>query len=190
MPQPWPPAANDLLRQIYELQSKSLTNWTYYAMRLRQVQQIAFWMEVVITAAASGALASALAKVANEGILQWLVLIAAVASIVRPIYAPSKRVEHLSKLVQGYLTNYFGLTRLGFAISQDGSVSEETRRRYETVFDRHIQLAAEDEPTHSKRLLDKAEAKTKEVLPADGFWWPEKPKESGGTDDNVTPISR
>src|SRR4030095_7708073 len=112
----------DLLRQIYELQSKSLTNWNYYALRLRQVQQIAFWMEVIVTAAASGAFASALAKVADERICQWLVFMAAIASIIRPIYAPGKRIEHLSKLVQGYLTNYFALTKLAFAISQDGSV--------------------------------------------------------------------
>lgn len=96
-----------------------------------------------------------------------------------------KKIEHLSRLVQGYSTNYFALGKLSFAISQAGLVNDETRRRYDLIFDRHVQLSADDEPTWNERLLAKAEERTKTVLPESLFWWP---KSSQRSDISLRPI--
>jgi hypothetical protein len=184
MAETWTDANIDLLRHIYELQSKSLTNAYYYGRRLHVMQTIAFWMEVAIAATASGSGLASLASIAS-GVWQTLILIAAAVAIVRPIYAPGKKIEHLSRLVQGYSTNYFALGKLSFAISQAGLVNDETRRRYDLIFDRHVQLSSDDEPTWNERLLAKAEERTKTVLPESLFWWP---KSSQRSDISLRPI--
>lgn len=91
MAETWTDANIDLLRHIYELQSKSLTNAYYYGRRLYVMQTIAFWMEVAIAATASGSGLASLATIASGYIWKTLILIAAAIAIVRPIYAPGKK---------------------------------------------------------------------------------------------------
>src|SRR4051794_38095192 len=103
----WSRADTELLEHIYELQSKSLTNRNYYARRLKRVQSIAFWMEVMLAATASGSgLASLASGMAGKEIWQVILLAIAVIAVIKPIYSPGKKIERLSRLVQGYSTNY------------------------------------------------------------------------------------
>jgi hypothetical protein len=81
----WADTDIDLLRHIYELQSKSLTNADYYGRRLHRTQTIAFWMEIAIAATASGSGLASLATIASGYIWQTLIFIAAAVAIVRPI---------------------------------------------------------------------------------------------------------
>lgn len=141
-------------------------------------------MEATIAATASGSgIASLLVKsegyVGIIGQYAWpiIALIAAISAIVRPIYAPGKKIEAFTRQHQGYLANYFALKKLAFAIRQDAKITDEHRRRYETIFDRHVQLstdakASEDEAAPKDRYRAEAEARTRKELPPDSFWWP------------------
>lgn len=171
----WPDADIALLSEIYDLQCTSRMNTLYYDNRLARVMSISFWMEVVTAASASG---SGLLAVLNDaggwGNVAWqaLALFAALVAVIKPIYAPSKKIELFTRQQQGYHANYFSLKKLAFNIRQEGVVSEEHRRHYSTVFDRHVQLATEDENSPNRKLVLMAQERTARELPPDSFWWP------------------
>jgi hypothetical protein len=177
----WNDADRALLGAIYDLQCTSRMNAIFYENRLARLMTIAFWMEVVTAATASG---SGLLAVLNEAPGGWgnsawqiLALTAALVAIVKPIYAPGKKIEVFTRQQQGYHANFFALKKLAFTLRQAGSVAEEHRRGYDTIFDRHVQLSTEDENAPNPALLKRARDQTANEFPPESFWWPEPPAE-------------
>ncbi len=172
----WSSADIALLKETYELLCTSRMNVLYYEHRLGRVQTYSFWMEVVTAATASGSgLASLTLLATGPGIWIWqaLAVVAAAVAVVRPIYAPGKRIESLTSQLHGYRANFFALRRLVTSIRQDGALTDETHRRYNTLFDRHVQLSAEDEASPDAASLARARKLCDVELPHDQFWWPE-----------------
>lgn len=186
----WSDAQLDLLDNVYQLQCLSRMNAIYYELRLAEVQFLSFWMEISIAATASGSgLASLLSNKsgplgeAAQVVWPLVAILSAIAAIVRPIYSPGKKIETLTRQHQGYAANFFALQKLAFAIRQEGSISNEHRRRFDTFYDRHVQLstdakASEDEAAPKDKHRAKAEARTRLELPAEKFWWPAQNKAS------------
>src|SRR5215472_8676930 len=121
-------------------------NSLYYSERLRYLQQVSLVMEFIIAATASGSGIAALAsQTSSNHIIQYLwkflLLVAALVSIIRPLYAPGKKIETMTRQQHGYTANYFALKKLAHDIRQGGKISDEVRRRFDTIFDRHVQLA-------------------------------------------------
>jgi hypothetical protein len=171
----WTDADLALLESVYELQCTSKMNALYYERRLGALQAHSFWMEVVLAATASGSGLAALTVFESDaGRWAWqgLALAAALVSVVRPIYAPGKRIEAFARQQQGYHANFFNLKKLAFAIRQEGRITAEHRRRFDTFYDRHVQLSTEDEASPKRRLLEEAQCRTAAALPNDRFWWP------------------
>jgi hypothetical protein len=104
---------------------------------------------------------------------QSLALTAALVAIIKPIYAPGKKIEIFTRQQQGYHANFYSLKKLAFAIRQEGLVSEGHRRHYDTVFDRHVQLSTEDENVPDQRLVKIAQDRTSHELPPGSFWFPD-----------------
>ena len=184
----WTDAELDLLDNIYQLQCLSRMNAIYYELRLTKVQFISFWMEVCIATTASGSgvaslLSNSSGLLGGIGAPVWpvIAILSAIAAIVRPIYSPGKKIEALTRQHQGYVANFFALQKLAFAIRQEGSMSSEHRRRFDTCYDRHVQLstdakASDDESAPKDKYRTKAEARTRKELPAEKFWWPPQRK--------------
>ena len=108
----WTDADVGLLSSVYDLQCVSRMNALYYERRLARLQTHSFWMEVVTAATASGSGLAALTLFATDpGRWAWqtLALIAAVVAVVRPIYAPGKKIETFTRQHQGYHANFFAL---------------------------------------------------------------------------------
>ena len=185
MAKPWPDADLAQLAAVYELQCTARMNAIYYEMRLARLMTIAFWMEVVTAATASG---SGLLAVLNEsggwGRTAWqvLALSAALVAIIKPIYAPGKKIEVFTRQQQGYHANYFALKKLGFLIRQAGAVTDDHRKRYDTVYDRHVQLNTEDESSPKESLRREAQDAVKAECPPGSFWWPAAPPRPAITD--------
>jgi hypothetical protein len=171
----WSDADLASLNEIYNLQCTSRMSTHYYEARLGRLQTIAFWMEVTTAATASGSGVLALLDGSDWGKTAWqvLALTAALVAIIKPIYAPGKKIEIFTRQRQGYHTNYFALKKIAFGIRQEGRVSADARRRYDTVFDRHVQLSTEDESTPNQVLLRRAREMTAAELPASAFWFPD-----------------
>jgi hypothetical protein len=188
-PNNWTDADVALLGSVYDLQCVSRMNALYYERRLSRLQNYSFWMEVVTAATASGSGLAALtlfATVPGRWAWQVLALVAAVIAVVRPIYAPGKKIESFTRQHQGYHANFFALKKLAFDMRQASCVTPEHRKRYDTDFDRHVQLSTEDEATPHKRSLEEARQLAERELPPDSFWWPASAlppaKEKKGTD--------
>jgi len=174
----WVDADVALLNGVYTLQCKSRMNAIYYERRLGQLQRHSFWMEIAIALAASGSGVGSLLqnnKLWGPEIWQTLALVAAVVAIIRPIYAPGKKIETFTRQQQGYLANFFNLEKLAFGIRQEGHVTGEHRRRYDTCYDRYVQLSTEDEPAPHQQCLVYAQRRTEQELPPAHFWWPQDP---------------
>lgn len=185
MPTPWTDADRTLLREIYKLQRTAHMNELYYAKRLGQVQRWATLLEIATAITASGSGVAALTiwqGDAGKALWQLLAVVAAVAAVLKVVLAPSKRVELLTRQLQGYRANYFALKKLGFDISQHGAVTDDIRKRHATFYDRHVQLGSEDEQTPDRVLLEAAQDECDTALPASSFWWP-----ADGTEPVFTP---
>ncbi len=182
---PWPDADISLLKEIYELQCTSRMNAIYYGKRLGALQKEAFIMEVITAVTASGSGIGALTlwnQGAGQVAWQGLALAAAVVAIVKPLRAPGKRIEVFTRQQQGYHANYFALKKLGFLIRQAGAVTDDHRKRYDTVYDRHVQLNTEDETTPDEDLRREAQEAVKKECPPASFWWPAAPPRPAITD--------
>jgi hypothetical protein len=166
----WTDADTFFLHHLYDLQIKSMVNYIYYGERLKKMLFVSFWMEVIIASTASG---SGLASLQlPDYVWRTLLAVAAVAAIIRPIYAPGKKIEIFSKQKHGYTTNYFAVKKLAFAISQCEAITAETRQRYGVIMDRHAQLSFDDEPTPRQREMQKAMKDANGNLPPQALWWP------------------
>lgn len=174
-PTSWNDADTALLEQIYELQCLSRMNAIYYELRLSRVQLINTTLDIFIALTASGSgLATLLSSADSPFKHAWtaLAVLAAIAAIIKPIYAPGKMIEAFTRQQHGYLANYFALKKLSFAVRQEGGVTPEHRKRHDTFYDRHVQLSAEDEATPHEKCRQRAREMIDKELPPERFWWP------------------
>jgi hypothetical protein len=181
----WPDADIALLTAVYELQCTSRMNAIYYGHRLAALQKEAFFMEVVTAITASGSGVAALTlwnQGAGQVLWQGLALTAAVVAVVKPLRAPGKRIEVFTRQQQGYHANFFAMRKLAFSIRQAGAVTDDHRKRYDTVYDRHVQLNTEDEIAPDEAVRRAAQQATQAELPAKNFWWPSAPPRPAITD--------
>jgi hypothetical protein len=189
VPSPWPDADIALLKEIYELQCTSRMNAIYYGARLGALQKEAFFMEVVTAITASGSGVATLTVWDQPGwrnLWVGLAVVAAVVAVVKPLRAPGKRIEVFTRQQQGYQANYFALKKLAFLIRQGGGVTDDHRKRFDTIYDRHVQLNTEDESTPDENLRREAQEGVKKELPPTGFWWPSAPPRPAITDARPT----
>ena len=181
----WPDRDIALLQEIYELTCTSRMNAIYYAKRLAALQKESFFMEVTTAVTASGSGVAALTLWEKPGwaaVWQTLAVIAAIVAVVKPLRAPGKRIEIFTRQQQGYHANFFALKKLAFAIRQGGEVSDDHRKAFDTIYDRHVQLNTEDETTPDDKLRGEAQEAVRKELPAGGFWWPTPPRRPAITD--------
>ncbi len=177
-PAAWPDRDVALLQSIYDLTCTSRMNAIYYSKRLGALQKESFLMEVTTAVTASGSGVAALTlwnQGAGQVAWQALALIAAVVAVVKPLRAPGKRIEVFTRQQQGYHANFFALKKLAFAIRQAAQVSDDHRKVYDTIYDRHVQLNTEDEATPDDDLRREAQDAVRKEFPDTSWWWPPAP---------------
>jgi hypothetical protein len=181
----WPDADIALLAAVYELQATSRMNAIYYGKRLVSLQKESFGLEVITAVTASGSGVGALTlwnQGAGQGLWQGLALLAALAAVIKPLRAPGKRIEVFTRQQQGYHANYFAMKKLGFSIRQAGAITDDHRKRFDTVYDRHVQLNTEDETSPDDGLRHQAQEAVRKELPGTELWWPAAPPRPALTD--------
>lgn len=181
----WPDRDTALLQAIYELTCTARMNAIYYSRRLGALQRESFLMEVTTAITASGSGLAALTLWEKPGwaaLWQILAVTAAFGAVIKPLRAPGKRIEVFTRQQQGYHANFFALRKLAFAIRQAGAVSDDHRKAYDTVYDRHVQLSTEDEATPDEELRRQAQEAVRKEFPDGSWWWPPAPPVPAITD--------
>jgi hypothetical protein len=158
-------------------------NAIYYERRLRRLLAWSFWLSVSAATFASGSgLATLLQASAYPGWVHlfWKVgaVVAAVSAIIGPIYAPGKKIEQCTRQQRGYQAEYNSITRLIFFVKTTDQVTDEHRKMYVGILERHAQLEADDEVGQSRSALIKAQLLAEEELPEQHRWWPQQSGES------------
>lgn len=180
------------LEAVFLLQCTSKMNAYYYEARLAAAQRASTIMEFVLAAAASGGAFAGLVwwTTTEWGKWTWAALtgLSAVMAVVKPIYAPGRRIELFTRQHQSYYNNFFALQKLVFMLKQSEEITDEHRKRYDTIYDRHVQLAADDEAVPSSQAQRRAEQRAKDAMPPDDFWrhwFPIDNQEAGTAHCNV-----
>jgi hypothetical protein len=123
------------------------------------------------------------------GAILWGVITgcAALLAIVKPIVAPAKRIELYTRQHQGWHGLFFAADKLALAIREDGAFSKDSRKRFDTIYDRMVALSLEDEKCQNESLITKLQDKVDKLLPSDSLWFPqpETDQTTNGTADIV-----
>jgi hypothetical protein len=178
MTRAWPKGDVALLGEIYVLRLSARMNVVYYKEETVRIQT---WSACLSLATALMAGGTGIGTFFNNSVSSLLFLdalkitatLAAVAAIIRPIYAPMKRIERATRQVRGYQTNFNALRSLLISIETHGSMTQEHKKKFSTILERHNQLEIGDDCCVNYKRLVKAEKIAMSEFPKVMEWWPE-----------------
>jgi hypothetical protein len=173
--QPWPEVDILFLKEVYRIRLTARTNAIYYERQLRTVTIASFWLSLVIALTASGSGLGTLLDPSQpllHSIWKAFAVTAAISAVVRPIYAPAKRIERFTRQCRGYQANFNSLNFLAVSLKVTGQVTREHRQRFKTLFERYASLESSDDCGASRRGLSIAQKRALHEFPDDGLWWP------------------
>jgi hypothetical protein len=105
----------------------------------------------------------------------WLVIAAAATLLtaVKPIFQMNKKIERYTKLYSGHNMNYLSMKDIVQRISETHEISPEIEREYKQLHSRYLELARDEDPHRSKRLVERFTSEVLIQIPAERLWWPE-----------------
>jgi hypothetical protein len=145
----------DRLRRIYDDYRTVWMSREYYACRLSRYQRYNLVYEVALAVGASSTVAGWYIWQTPAGKTSWAVFagVVAVLAIIKPILQLSKEIERYSKLFVGYSDLFYDYRYLVDAIKVKGGITKELRELTPKAENRYKELALQDDPKPSKRLL-------------------------------------
>jgi hypothetical protein len=184
-----------LLCRAYDMFRTARLSALYYERKLwlANVVHLSFEITIALGATGTGVAAWALWK-QGIGVILWGIITGAstLLAIVKPIIAPAKRIELCTRQHQGWHSFYFALDKLLFTIRQEGALSRDLRKRFDTLFDRMVALQLDDEKCPSERLLRRLQPKVARAIPPESLWMPSSPADDSHparTSPDVVPIT-
>ena len=171
-----------LLQLAYDMLRTGRLGALYYENRLwwANCWHLIFEIAIAVSATSSGVAAWALWK-NGIGVPLWGLITGAstLAAILKPILAPAKHIETSTRRHQGWHSFFFTADKLILAIRTEGEFTKETRKRFDTLYDRMVALHLDDAKCPSERVLKKIQSKVNEQLPREALWMP--PVEASNT---------
>ncbi|MGD0105585.1 MAG: hypothetical protein ABSC06_16310 [Rhodopila sp.] len=167
-------------------------NSFYYEQRLWWAN---FWylsFEITIALGATGSSVAAWALWKDGiGVILWAIIsgFATLISILKPILAPAKRLELITRQHQGWYSLYFAAEKLMRNVRLAGSFNSATTKTLDTLSDRMVSLHLEDEKCRKERLLSKCQARMEQLISHDALCWP-APSEEPGPSGRVEPADK
>jgi hypothetical protein len=165
---------NKLLR-IYDNYRTSLLNVKYYGYKLKWAERINLFCELAIAMSSASGVSAWVIWEKGAGVHIWSILAAtgALSAAVKPILPLTKNISKNSQLYGGYNSNYLALKDLVGRIVVAGTLNKEMEREFEDLRQRQIELARDDEPHPSTRLLSKFQIQVNRRIPLETLWCPD-----------------
>lgn len=144
----------------------------YYACRLAQVKRWNFMYEIVLAVGTSGTVAGWYLWQTPAGKTSWALFagLVAILSILKPILQLPKEIERYSKLHTGYSALFYDLREHVDEIQNDGGITESREKSLKEARKRLLDLALQDDPKPSSRLLRQCQAEVNRLIPSFDEW--------------------
>ena len=167
-------AERALLERAYDMLRLARMNAAYYEHRLRDANRIHLLFEITIAIGTTGSIAAWAVWKSSWGEYAWVAItgLATLLAVVKPILAPAKRIEICTRQHQGWLSLYYAVDKLLLSIRQETGWTKETRKRFDTIYDRSVQLHQEDEKCPNERLVRRCFDVANKLHPPETLWMP------------------
>ncbi|MGH8491442.1 MAG: hypothetical protein ACREXS_21930 [Gammaproteobacteria bacterium] len=162
------------LKRIYDDYRNVLMSRDYYACRLVLLKRWNFVYEILLAVGASGTVAGWYLWQTPVGKTSWALFAGLVAlmSILKPILQVPKAIERYSKLHTGYCDLVYDFRELVDDIQSYGGITQTMRDSLAKAKGRYRDLAPQDDPKPSAKLLRKCQAEVKKKVPSFEEWCP------------------
>jgi hypothetical protein len=149
-------------------------NCKYNAERLRRYRAFDATAEIVVALGTSTAIGSWAVWKTSFGNNGWTVLaaVAVVFSIVKPILQLAKSIEKYGRLYSGYSSLSVSFRFLTDEIRLKRSIDESLLKTINGLFEQIRELAKDDDPAPSRRLLERLYAEVNNEFPPASLWMP------------------
>jgi hypothetical protein len=162
------------LARIYDRYRTSLLNVKYYGHKLVWAQRVNLWMELVIAiSACSGVSGWAIwGQEAGHQVWSFIAGSAAILAAIKPIVPLTKNISRYSKLYGSYNSSFLALKDLVERISVEQGLSADIQGEFERISKQHRELAMDDDPNPSQRLVTKFMREVETQIPVEQLWCP------------------
>lgn len=168
---------NNSVWGVYDKLRTARLNVKYYSKRLEQIETENFWIELILLATApTSAIAGLWFWNSEYGVLVWKTLgvIAAVAAVLRPLLALTKKLKDFEGVVGGYRTLEYDLMEIKDLIHQRGKYDSTLRADFKKAQQREKALVGKTPETRTRQKIKaQCEAEVRRELPDDCFFVPE-----------------
>jgi len=164
------------LHQVYDLYRNSLLNVKYYGYKLTIANRCNVTAEiVVIVGSATSGVSGWAIWTWGYGQHVWLVIaaIATLLAALKPVLQINKKIELYGKLFGGHRANYLAAQALVERILAQQSFTPGMQSVYRAIHSRYVDLARDDEPNPSRRLIARFQSEVNAQIPPDKLWWGE-----------------
>jgi hypothetical protein len=161
---------------IYDFYRTCLLNVKYYGHRLHRANQFSVTSEIVVIAgSATSGISGWAIWTWGYGKDVWILVVSAATLIaaIKPVLQINKKIELYSKQFGGHNSNYLAMKNLVERIQAKRFLAPELEAEYRSIYERYEELARDDDPAPSKKLLTRFQLEVEEQIPASHLWWGE-----------------
>jgi hypothetical protein len=163
---------------VYDFQRTVCLNIKYYGRRLRRIERLNFWIEVVIAITAPGSALAGLWFADTEvGKSVWMLLtaIATTLAVVKPFLKFPSNVKRYEQVLSGYRALMSDVEELVHQIKIDKEYTKASRKTFEAARRKKSALAQNDpEPAPSQKIIEICMDEVNKQIPPESLYIPEK----------------
>jgi hypothetical protein len=159
---------------IYNEYRTSCLNAKYYGCRLHSVQRTNFWLEVVVAAGTSAGIGGLTLLQSEPAHSIWTVIaaVSAVLAIVKPVANLSAKLSKYARLYGEYAKLTATIRTVVENITVTKDFLPEDERVYRSAQATFSELAKDDDPRPSRRLLTKLQNEVNNEISPETLWLP------------------
>jgi hypothetical protein len=162
------------LIHFYDFYRSALLGQRYNSHKLQSVRRRVRWVEMIAAVTSSGAIVSLAFWTKDPGktILTILLVISAIASILRSVFDWTQELDLRSRLCSGWLDLYLEMENVLGRVRSHEHANESDRAQMELLCERFRKLNSLDSTRSDEGLMVKLQEDIELTIPPEGLWLP------------------
>jgi|HubBroStandDraft_4_1064222.scaffolds.fasta_scaffold16155_4 hypothetical protein len=171
---PTPDKLPDHLQRVYDAYRTSLLNVKYYGYKLQHATRLNTGVEALIAITGAGGVSGWAIWNTGGGQPIWAFIAgtSALLAAIKPVLPLTRNISRYSQLHAGHTMNYLALKDIVDRIRIEKDFTRELERDFEQTRKRHREMAGQDDPDPSKRLIDRFQGEVNAQIPVSSLWCP------------------